>query len=136
MQSTGEVCGDNQLGQEEGVDVTASLISAWSWRWGCFAGLWEPEENKIISLSDGPPLGPVAGSGGFQLNLFWGRMQQGGSRVSSQKGHHGRARGFGERNCCSSHSPAPEEEEEREGPPPGSCPWAPGGQAEPVGPLS
>lgn len=71
---------------------------------------------------------------GFQLNLFWGGMQQGGSRVSSQKaawkGQGALGRGTVE---GTSHSPAPEEEWGEGGTTSWAAVlWAPGDQAEPV----
>lgn len=42
----------------------------------------EPEENKIISLSDGPPLG--LGQSPFPIEFIFTEIQGGGSRVRSE----------------------------------------------------
>ena len=56
----------------------------------------EPEENKIISLSDGPPLGPAGSWFPIEFILGWNaaRRKQGFQSEGSMEG----PGGFGERN--------------------------------------
>ena len=49
---------------------------------GVLCRAMEPEENKIISLSDGPPLGP--GRAWFPIECIFGGIQRGGSGVQAE----------------------------------------------------
>lgn len=68
-----KVCGDNQLGQGEKCMSLPPSLSARSWRWACIAR----SGNKIISLSDGPPLGLAHSR--FPIEFIFSGIQGGGS---------------------------------------------------------
>lgn len=99
-----EVCVGNQLGQRKECMSLLPSLSAWSWRWGHIAR----PGNKIISLSDGPPLGLAHSR--FPIGFIVNGIQAGGSGVQSEGDMQGLVQQrLQERKGCSSRSPAPGE---------------------------
>lgn len=77
-------------------------LSAWSWKWACIAR----SGNKIISLSDGPPLGLAHSR--FPIEFIFGGIQGGGGAGVHSEGDTERLvqQRLRERKGCSKHSPA------------------------------
>lgn len=122
-----KVCGDNQLGQRKECMSPLPSLSAWSWRWRCIAR----PGNKIISLSDGPPLGLAHSR--FPIAFIFCGIRGGGSGVQS-KGYMDRLAKGGRRRQRD--APAPRLHRVRRAGPHllGLC--SPGAQSVPKSPLS
>lgn len=96
-----KVCGDNQLGQRKECMSLPPSLSAWSWRWACIAR----SGNKIISLSDGPPLGLAHSRFPIEF-IFCGIQGGGGWGPVGRRQRKANARGCGKgRDAASIHLP-------------------------------